>query len=575
MKMSKAILEMLKRYHVEHVFGLPGETTLAWYSEWQSFPEITHVLARDERSASFMADGYARASFKPGLCEAPSVGSTHLVPGIAEAYKASVPIVAFTSDIPLHYEKRNMLTGLDQTSLFRGITKETITVTKGSEIANVIRRAFRVATTGRPGPVHVRIPMDMFEEEVEDTSIRAQEDFAKYPGHRTTAEVEKIQAAIKLLGRAERPVLICGQGVLYSQAWKEVTELAELFCLPVGTTINGKGSIAEVHPLSIGVIGTRGGTRFSNKVVEDADLIFYVGCNTDSVGTAMWTLPREGPNVKLIQLDISETEAGNNYSTDIVLIGDAQVTLKKMVEIASATLAKRKYEELPRIKQILKEFREYQEYIKGFERSLEKPVHPIRVVRELSKILLKDYTLVMDPGISAIYPAAFFKIQQAGRKTIFNYALGALGYAIPASIGAYFADPSKRVVTLTGDGSFGFCVGELETIRRTASNIKIVLFNNRSYGWIKAELNFSYGSEYVDFATNFGMETDYQKIAEGFGLDAYKVEGPKELRQIFREAFSTNEPALIEIQAKSENELVPPVPSWAKKAEKLGLGYAY
>ncbi|MFX0094485.1 MAG: thiamine pyrophosphate-binding protein [Candidatus Hodarchaeota archaeon] len=579
MNTAKLLLQMLSEYDVQHIFGLPGETTLPWYVEWQDWQSIPeHILARDERSAAFMADAYARVSFKPGVCEGPSVGSTHLIPGVAEAYKASVPMVVFTSDIPIHYETRNMLTGLDQTALYKGITKETITLTKGSELPNVLRRVLRIATTGKPGPVHIRLPMDVLEEEIDEsitkTQIYAQKDFTEYPGHRFTAELEKIQEAIKLLSEAERAVLICGQGVLYSQAWNEVTEFAELFGIPVGTTITGKGSMGETHPLSIGVIGSRGGTKFSNKIVKEADIIFYIGCNTDSAGTTKWTLPLEGSSTKIIHLDISGIETGNNYRTDIILIGDAKSTLRTMVDSAKAKIKRKKYDELPRIKHILKEAKEYNEYVKEVSESNETPVHPMRFIQELSKAIPKDHILVTDPGVSAIYPSAFYKVKKAGRSIIFNYALGALGYAIPASVGAYYARPGACIVALTGDGSFGFSVGELETISRVRGNINIILFNNGCYGWIKAELQATHGSKYVDFATNF-KEIDYQKIAEGFGLEAYTVEEPKQLSQTLREAFNLSAPTLINLKIRPENELIPPVPSWIRKAENTGIKYIF
>ena len=174
MNAARALLEMLKGYEVQHVFGLPGETTLPLYKEWLDFPEIEHVMARDERSTAFMADVYARFTFKPGLCEAPSVGSTHLMPGMAEAYKASIPVIAITSDIPLHLERWNMLTGIDQEALFKGVSKETITATNPQEIPSIVRRAFRVATTGRPGPIHIRLPHDVQGMEVESPRLHIQ-----------------------------------------------------------------------------------------------------------------------------------------------------------------------------------------------------------------------------------------------------------------------------------------------------------------------------------------------------------------------------------------------------------------
>jgi acetolactate synthase-1/2/3 large subunit len=582
MHAAKILLEMLSAHDVKHIFGLPGETTLEWYVAWQDWKDskhsIEHVLTRDERSSAYMADAYARVSFKPGIVEAPSVGATHLIPGVVEAYKASVPMLVFTSDVPLHTEHRNMLTAFNQTSLFKGITKATFTITKGSEIPHIIRRAFRLSTGGKPGPVHIRLPMDVLGEEVDESEIKnelyAQKEFSHYPGARPTAELEKIKDAIALLSAAECPVLICGQGVLFSQAWEEVTEFAELMGIPVGTTISGKGSIAEIHPLSIGVIGGRGGTRFSNKIVKEADVIFFIGSNTDSANTIKWTLPAKDSGVKIIHCDISETEPGNNYQTDVILIGDAKSTLKTMIDLVSTKITQKKYSDLPRIKKILKSAKEYNEYLWDLKQSEEKPVHPMRFIHELSKTIPDDYVITTDPGVSAIYPSAFHKVKRAGRSMIFNYAMGALGYAIPASVGAYYARPDSCIVALTGDGSFGFAVGELETISRIGGNINIILFNNGCFGWIKGELQVSYGSKYVDFPTNF-QAVDYQKIAEGFGLTAYTVRDPKNLSQVLKEAFNLNGPTFIDLQVKPENELIPPVPRWAKIAEKTNLKHVY
>lgn len=570
---SKALLMMLREYEVKHVFGLCGETTLDLYRDWYDFPHVDHIAARDERSTVFMADAYARTSFKPGICEGPSVGSTHMIPGVVEAYKASVPMVVMTTDVPLYSERRNMLTGFDQTALFRGITKETLTVYKGSEIPFTIRRAFRLATTGRPGPVHIRIPSDAFDQEVDEKEIYAQKDFARYPGHRTTADIERIGEAIELLGASERPVMVCGQGVLFSGAWNEIAELAEFFGIVVGTSMTGKGSIAETHPLSIGVVGARGGTSFSNKAIEDSDLLFYIGCNTDSALTDNWQLPLMDADRKIIHLDISEAEVGNNYRSNVILVGDAKATLRMMIRMAVEKVRRRKYDEVPRIQRILHEAKEYHNYIEELMNSNERPIHPLRFVKELSRVIPEDHVIISDPGVSAIYTSAFYKVKKAGRSVLFNYSLGALGYAVPASVGVHCARPDSCVVALTGDGSYGFVVGELETIDRIGGNIKIILFNNSSYGWIRASVRFSSGSTKY-FATQFN-NVDYVRIAEGFGLEAYSIERPDELGTYLKKTFQSRDPTFVEIKVKPEDELAPPVPSWAKKAVELGVEHIY
>lgn len=567
MNASKVLLDMLRGYEVEHVFGLPGETTLPWYKEWFDYPDIQHIMARDERSAAFMADGYARFSFKPGLCEVPSVGSTHVLPGVAEAYKSSLPLIFFTSDIPLHLETKNMLTGLDQTSMFKGITKESITITNPEQIPHTIRRAFRVATTGKPGPVHIRLPYDVLEGEIADPRLYIQKDFTKYPGHRPIAETVKIIKALKLLGEAESPVFVCGQGVLYSQAWDEVLALAEIFAAPVGTTINGKGSIPENHSLSLGVIGARGGTSLSNRMLCEADLVFFIGSSTDSAGTDNWTVPPTDTAAKIIQLDISEQEAGNNYPVEVILIGDIAATIQWMLELSDTNSLE--ILKLPRIQRLIEEKKEQDAYIEGMANNNETPIHPVRFIKELQEALPVNHCLIMDVGTSAIYTSTYYKIKQAGRSMAYNFAMGSLGYALPASIGASVARSDNCVVALVGDGSFGFAAAELETISRLGLNNNIIVLNNSSFGWIRAEWRLSYGQEYVNFATNF-KDVDYSKIAEGFGLEAYRVTNPGEL-SCLEKLFYSDEPSFIELVLQPEDKLIPPVPTWIKKAEKEGI----
>ncbi len=568
MKVAEVLLEMLKGYDVRHVFGLPGETTLPWYEVWRDFGKVQHVLTRDERSSAFMADGYAKVAGKPGICESPSVGSTHIVPGIVESFKGANPVIAFTSDIPLHMETRNMLTGLNQSALFAGITKATFTLTHPDEVAHIVRRAFRIATTGKPGPVHVRVPMDILGKDVESPNLAVQEDFATSPGHRPIASLKSIDKAIEALEKAQKPVIVCGQGVLSSRAWGPLADLAGRYGIPVGTTINGKGSFDETHPLSLGVIGARGGTRFSNGRILDADCIFFVGCSTDSAGTDGWKIPVPGSGQTLLHLDVSGEELGNNYPEALPLLGDARATLEMMLDrgrpFDSQVAASRARENAMAREAFMESL------VPCFTRG-GAPVHPMRFVAELQKALPEDALVVADPGISAVYASAFLKLKGAGRKWICNFAVGALGYGLPAGIGASYAHEGP-VVVLTGDGSFGFTAGELETLRRSGRNVKVVLFNNECFGWIRATSRFSGGGG--RFATDFSA-TDYPMVARGFGVEAFRVEDSVHLGSNLKELFSGTGPLFMEMPVLPEDEQVPPVPEWAEEAARLGMDCPY
>ena len=275
---------------------------------------------------------------------------------------------------------------------------------------------------------------------------------------------------------------------------------------------------------------------------------------------------------KIIHLDISEAEAGNNYPTDVILIGDAKATLRVMIDLAKEKIEKRKYDEIPRIKEILKEAEEFKKRLEEHMNSDGRLINPVRFIKELSEVIPPNHIIVADPGVSAIYTSAFYKVKKPGRSIIFNYSLGALGYAIPASVGAHYARPNSCVVALTGDGSFGFTAGELETISRVGGNINIILFNNQSFGWIRAAIRFKYGPKY--FATEF-KEVDYMKIAEGFGLEALKIGESEEIRQVLQKTFKSDESTFIEVKVDPEDKFVPPVPSWVKKAREIGIEYIY
>jgi acetolactate synthase-1/2/3 large subunit len=527
-------------------------------------------MCRDERSSVFMADGYAKATGRVGVCEGPSVGATHMVPGVAEAFAACVPMIVFTSDVPLDTIKKNMLTGFDQTSIFQGITKETYTVTKGSEIPFLIRRAFRSASSGRPGPVHIRIPMDVFSHDVPDGEVFAQPRYARFPGVRSSASPDDMRRAAEKIAESSRPILICGQGCMHSGAWGDVERLAERAGILVGSTINAKGIFPETHPLSIGVIGARGGRQWANALVMDADLVIFAGASTDSAATDGWKLP-DPKSAETIQIDVDERELGNNYRA-LPLLGDASETLKGILGLLPASSRSSGWLEKASLARD-----EFDARLALFEKSLGDAAHPFSISRVLERALPDDAFLAVDPGISAVYPAAFTRLAKSGRRTAFNFAMGALGYAIPSAIGAKAGLPDRTVVGLVGDGSFGFAAGELETAVRLGLDITYIVFDNRSFGWIRGTEFVSRKSDLpadFDRFTNFA-ETDYVKIAEGFGLKGYRADSGSEFERILGECVSSPGAKLIAVKTGTEDKELPPVPGWFEYAKSAGLKNLY
>lgn len=566
MKGSQLLVEMLKAYQVRYIFGLPGDTGLPFYDALHAARgEIQHILARDERSAAFMADGYARVSSRPGVCEGPSGGgATFMLPGVAEANGSSIPVIALTTDNALSYEEKGSLTALDQRSLFKPVTKWNVLVKRPDMIPELVRRAFRMATTGRPGAVQITFPKDVLEDQTSQGIVYAEAECARYPAYRTRADPEMIGKAAQSLMEAQHPIIIAGGGVLLSGAWLELTELAEMVDAPVGTTINGKGSIAEDHPLSIGVVGGNGGRDYANRLVQEADLVFCVGSKMNYVDTANWTVPPVEHPPKIIHLDIDSTELGNNYPVAVGLCGDAKLTLHGLIELLK-NQAKGKAKS-HRTEEIKDQAARWWAEVRSRAEPNAVPIRPQRIIKELQDALPADSIVVADAGTPTPFVASQYQIVQPGRKTLMPRAHGALGYSIPAVVGAKLAKPAATVVGLCGDGSFAMCAGDLATIKQLGKPIILIHFNNGCYGWIKMLQKLYCGGRY--FSVDFGEGMDYVRIAQGFGLRGLRVEEPQELSRAIHEALLSAEPVFIDVPTAPESDEVPPVDSWLRALEK-------
>ncbi len=567
---AEAILSMLKLYGVKHVFGLPGETTLDLYEAWWNFPDIEHVLTRDEKNSAFMAEAYAKVSGKPGVIESPSPGVTHSAPGIAEAFAGSIPLIFFTSDVNPNDDKRAMLTGINQTDFYSSICKESFILERPEEIPFLIRRAFRVATSGRPGPVHLRIMLNCLRAKAEVNDLYAQPECSVYPSYRCIADPSSLEKALEELLKAKRPLIICGQGVLTSGASAAVQKLAEMLSIPVGTTTTGKGSISEIHPLAVGVVGARGGSSFSNDFIEKADTIFYIGSNTDSTGTDSWNLPGLRSDKTILHLDIAPENLGNMYPTTLSMWGDARLSIEYMLKIISENQAARKTRTID-----LTEDRERSRKLL-FEASVpesNKGIFPPRFLRELNDFLPDDAIIATEAGVCSIYTTPLFQMKRPGRRYLVNYSLGALGYALPAAIGAAYADPKAPVVALTGDGSFGFNCGELETLARTQKHVMVVLYRNDSFGWIRGETVLV--NECRPFCTDFTRKVDYLKIAESYGIPSYRLSTHREIKPVLAKALEHGGPSFIEMEVVSQDVIAPFVPKWVRSAARKNIPYVY
>jgi acetolactate synthase-1/2/3 large subunit len=545
---------MLKAHGVEIIFGLCGDTSLPFYDALARLPHgMCHILARDERSAAYMADGYARVSGKVGVCEGPSGGGvTYILPGLAEANESSVPVLCINSDISVSSRGRYTLTELDQGALMRPVTKWNTVLDRAPDIPRGFRAAFNQMTTGRPGAAHIALPFDVQNGTVDKTKLWGDATLGEYPARRVAPDPIYTERAAQLLREAARPVFICGGGVVIAGAEGELQELAERLSAPVATTISGKGSINEEHLLAVGVVGSNGGTPETRAIVDQADLIFFVGCRAGSVTTERWRHPAPG-KTKVIHLDVDAAVLGANYQVDAPLVGDAKlalaalnqglVTLKRPLD--AANVQKAKNEKLAKFYALAE--------------SDDQPIKPERMVAELTQALDADTIVVADAGTPCPYLSAYYPARKTGRRFFSNRAHGALGYSLPAAIGAHFARPGVKSVSVMGDGSFGFSCGELETAARYKLPITFIVISNSSYGWIKAGQKSGYGQRY--FAVDFNT-VDHTAVAAAFGVKGWRITDPKDLGKALKQALEHDGPTLVDIICQPLHEAQAPVSEW-------------
>lgn len=551
---AEAAVEMLRLHGVEILFGLCGDTSLPFYDALARLPHgMRHILARDERSAAYMADGYARVSGKVGVCEGPSGGgATYIVPGLAEANESSVPLLCINSDISVGARGRYALTELDQAALMRPVTKWNAVVNRAEDLPRVFRAAFRQSTSGRPGAVHIVLPFDVQNGVVQRAEVWRDPQFSEAPSDRAAPDVAAVERAAALLKAAAKPVFICGGGVVIAGAEAELLHLAERLSAPVTTTISGKGSIAEDHPLAAGVVGSNGGTVETRTIVDEADLIVFIGCRAGSVTTERWRHPVPEKS-RIIHIDADNAVPGANYPTDVRLVGDARLALS-LLDHALAS------ERRPLQASAVQEAKE-QKFAKfqALAESAEKPIRPERIVAALAGSLDADAIVVADAGTPCPYLSAYYEVRRTGRRFFSNRAHGALGYSMAAAIGAHFAKPQVKCVAVMGDGSFGFTCGELETAVRYRLPITFIVISNANFGWIKAGQKSGYGGRYfeVDFSA-----TDHAAVAAAFGVRSWRVTEPGDLRHALRDALAHGGPSLVDIVAQPLQEAQAPVSEW-------------
>ena len=549
---AEAMVKLLDGYEVKYIFGLCGDTTLPFYDAlYRLNHSIKHILTRDERSASYMADGYARVTGKVGICEGPSGGgATYIIPGVVEANESSISLISITSDVPTTSIGHFPLTELNQKELFKPLTKWNEKIDNPKNLGNAIRNAFKESTSGRPGACHLCFPFDIQKAEIAEEDIWVNKEFTKFPAKPKSPDPFKIDKIIKEISQSKNPMIICGGAIKNSFAEKELQKLVENINIVLATSVTGKGTLADTHPNCLGVVGSNGGSIHTRDIIKNSDLVIFIGCRAGSVTTEKWQYPNK--ETRIIHIDSDPKVMGANYKTHISLVADAKLTLIEL----NKKIKKNNFQGKKIVKEAKK--KKFYEFIKlsNADKGL---IKPERIVKELNNALPEDTYIVLDPGTPCPYFAAYYNFSKSGRYFLTNRAHGALGYALSASIGVQIGQPKNKVVAVMGDGSFGFTVGELETAMRLNLPIIFIVISNSVYGWIKAGQKSSFDKRYysVDFT-----RTDHAKVAAAYGLKTWTVKKPKDLKKIISQAIKQKGPCLIDIISQPLQDANAPVSEW-------------
>jgi len=544
---AECLADMLEGYGVTHVFHVPAVLRKT-FAVMESRTNIKRLHVHGEKAAAYMADGYARASGKPGICMAQVIGALNLAAGLRDAWLAHSPVIAFTGGREPKTKFRKVYQEIDDMPAFEPVTKFNATVDDVSRFPDMVRQAFRTAVSGTPGPVHLQFRGNEGQIDLEEVELEplVEEKFARVPPFRPEPDRESVLAAVKLIQAAERPVIVAGGGVRASGAAAELVGLAEALQIPVATSLNGKDSTSGNHPLCVGVVGSYS-RETANRIVADADLVCFVATETGGMTTHFWAVPKIG--VAAIQIDINPEALGRNYPLQVAINGDAKVTLARMLEQADRASAARRKAWVARAQTLRQEWAA--KYKSSFE-SDAVPIRPERICAELSKHMPDDAIVVVDTGHAGMWMGGMFDLTSPRQSYI--RSAGHLGWAFPAGLGAKCAAPDRPVVTFTGDAGFWYHVAELETAVRWKINAVTLVNNNGGGNQSKRGFDRAYGGE----QTAQGRELwtfnpmNFARIAEDIGAVGIRVEKPGEIAGAIERALKADRPVVIDVATDIE-----------------------
>ena len=549
---AKILVESLQREGTEIIFGYPGGVVLPIYDELYD-SSLRHILVRHEQAAAHAADGYARASGRVGVCLATSgPGACNLVTGIATAYMDSVPIVALTGQVPTNLLGNDAFQESDITGITMPVTKHNYLVKNAGDVSRVIKEAFYIAGTGRPGPVLVDIPKDVSTTSVKDVPVPEKVYLRgynpTYSGHK-----RQIEKALQLIMAAERPVIYAGGGVILSNASAELIRIATELGIPVTTTLMGLGCIPCDHPLNLGMLGMHG-TEYANFAITECDLLFAIGVRFDDRVTGK--TETFAPHAKIIHIDIDPAEIGKNKRVDVPIVGDTKTVLSDMF-----TCMKKKGVHDSWIKKI-KHWKQHHPLKCPDDGCL----HPQYIIRQMSELLKGDAVIVAEVGQKQMWMAQHFCFRHP-RTWITSGGLGTMGYGLPAAMGAHFARSDVPVFDVAGDGSIQMNIQEFGTIAHYNIPVKVAILNNQYLGMVRQwqELFYDRRYSYTELPA-----VEFVKIANAYGIEGIKVTSPDEVMPALKAAVECDGPFVLDFRVEREENVFPMVPAGAAINEMIG-----
>ncbi len=558
-RVAETVAQTLKAYDTDYFFLVTGGDQALWIALQEA--GIAMVSCRNEAAAVYMADAYARVSGKPGFVYGQfGPGVANVVGALADSYWAMSPVISLTSAMPAMSKDRYEYQELDQLPMHTSVTKWNKTVTRPERVAEMLRGAIRAATGSIPGPVHLEIPADILNGDMNEVAVYKEHAFGTLPSLRSAPPAHAVSALVDALLSAERPVIIAGNGVLISQAWDELQTLAELLSIPVATSMGGKGAISEQHELALGVVG-RYSRKTTNDIVRECDLALVIGSQLGALATDSYSVP--SAQARILHIDTDTTVLGAIYREEISVLADAKLALQALIDEVKQRDIQRERSAWAHATSM-----RMQEWQEGVQQSATytpgKAIHPATAIQALRAALNPQDIVVADTGYMGAWTGALYPVTMAGRT--FLRAAGSLGWAFPAALGATFAAPDRQVVCVSGDGGFGYHIGEIETALRYNLPTTVVILNNVMYAYEYHGQKYLWGNKIISQVNDF-IDVDYSAVARAFGARGERITDARDLPDALHAALNAKTLTVLDVMV--DKEITAPVTTFENAIGRL------